>query len=351
MKSSLSEIGLIISISSLSTILFRPFLGYAVDIGNRRLIILLSLMAMALINFAYIFAKSPSDVGLIRLFQGIPFAAATTALGATVADQIPAHRRGEGLSYFTLTSTLAIAIGPSVGIALIKSNWYGIPFLVSGIVGIICFVIIAFVKIPNTKVEPESLSFNRVIDPKTGWLVLTGALVFFGVPGIMTYSTLYSKSIGIENISLAYTIYGIGLVVSRLISAKTIDRKGSPNVGWSSIILLIFGFGFIGAWQSMYGLFFGSIILGIGIGMITPTLFTMAVDLSAPNRRGTCTAMVYTSFDIGMACGSLLFGIITDAYHSFSTAYLVLALLELIAVLVFVYKTIPFYKLHKETLV
>jgi predicted MFS family arabinose efflux permease len=347
MKSTLSEIGLILSISSLSATLIRPFMGYAIDKFDRRLIIWISLIAMALINFAYIYAKTPFDVGLIRFIQGIPFAAATTAFGAIAADLIPANRRGEGLSYFTLTSTLAIAIGPGVGIALIYSNWLGLPFLVSGIVGVFCLAIIIFINIPKIDIKSEAFSVSSVFTPKTGWLVLTGALVFLGVPGIMTYSALYSKSIGIENISLAYTIYGIGMVLTRLISAKAIDKNGPAKIGSISIIILIFGFVFIGSWQSIYGLLIGSTTLGIGIGMITPTLFTMAFDITDSNKRGSCTAMVYTSFDIGNCCESLLFGVLTDALHSFSATYLSLAIFELIALFFFISKASPFHKMHK----
>jgi len=348
MGSSLTEIGLIISISTFSTIVMRPFLGYIVDRGGRRLTLLTSTAAFGLISIAYLFAKTPAMIGLIRLLQGIPFAAATTALGAIASDLIPAEKRGEGLSYFTLTSTLAIAIGPSLGIALFNSGWPVLPFLTSAIVLIICFFASMLIDIPNIKIENKKFSISNLIDSKIGWLVVISALSFFGIPGIMTYSTLYSQSLGIENISLAYAMYGIGLVLTRILTAQMIDKKGVVKMGKISLFILMIGFGVIGLIPSMYGLFVGSIILSGGIGIITPTLFTMAVDVVDLDRRGSCTAMIFAGFDIGMGLGSLFFGWISDKMGSYSVAYSTYALVELVGLGIFACFAGPHYMRNKN---
>jgi MFS family permease len=346
MGASLTEIGVLISISTFSTMLMRPFLGYVVDRGGRRATLVIALLAFGGINIAYMFAKTPISMGLIRFVQGIPFAAATTALGAIASDLIPPERRGEGLSYFTLTNTLAIAIGPSVGIALFNTGWHELPFMISFIVLILCLLVTLFIKIPDQKAVPQRFEFSNVIDFKTGWLVLTGALVFFGVPGIMTYSTLYSTALGIENISMAYTMYGVGLVVTRFLTAKAIDEHGGIKMGRLAIIILAIGFCVIGFISTTNGLFAGSVILAVGIGIITPTLFTMAVDLVDQKRRGSCTAMIYTGFDMGIGFGSLIFGWISDATGNFGNAYLACGVFELAALLVFLRFAAPYYKIH-----
>lgn len=345
--STLSEIGLMISISSTSTIILRPFLGFLVDRIDRRYLLLISLFVMGLIYLAYIFAKLPVSFGLIRFIQGIPLTIATTTFGAIASDLIQADRMGEGLSYFTLTNTLAIAIGPSVGIALFNNAWNGLPFLVSSIIAFLCCIASLQIKVPNKKGKIETFSLNKIQDPKIGWLIFTGSLIYFGIPGIMTYSPLYSKAIGVSNISLAYTIYGVGLVCARLLTAKLIGKHGVARVGIISIIILIVGFGIIGIYPTMYGLFIGSLILAAGCGMITPTLLTMAVDVVGCNRRGSAIAMIFTGFDIGIGVGSWFFGWASDIFGSFGIAYLICAIVETVAVGIFCHFAVPNYKLNK----
>jgi predicted MFS family arabinose efflux permease len=349
--SSLTEIGVILSVSNLGTLFLRPFLGVIVDRGNRRLILKISLLIMILTSFSYIFVSAPIYIGIIRFFQGIPFAAVTTVLGAVAADQIPESRRGEGLSYFTLTNTLAIAMGPMLGIALYKSGWYGFPFLVTGISGIASFFLIQIINIPEIKQAKFHFNLSNLIDPNLYWILGAGILIFMGVPGIMTYSSLYSKALGVANISLAYSVYGVGLIMTRLFSAKALDKFGAIKVGAVSIVFLVIGFSLIGFWKVHNGLLAGSILLAAGIGMITPTLFTMAVDLADPQRRGSSTALVYSGFDIGGTIGSLLFGRFADIFGEYSTPYLFFGLVELLAFIFFYRFTALHYLRNKNGLI
>ena len=345
--STLSEIGLIISISSTSAIILRPFLGFLVDRIDRRCLLLISLSAIGLIYLAYIFVKTPTSFGILRFIQGIPLTIATTTFSAIASDLIQDDRMGEGLSYFTLTNTLAIAIGPSVGIALLNNGWNGLPFLVSSIIVFLCCIASLQIKVTNKKRKTGAFSLNQISNLKIGWLIFTGSLVYFGIPGIMTYSTLYSKAMGISNISLAYTIYGVGLVCTRLLAAKLIDKHGATKVGTISITILMIGFTLIGVYPTRYGLFIGSLILSVGCGMITPTLLTMAVNVVGSNRRGSAIAMIFTSFDIGMGLGSWLFGRVADIFGNFNIAYLLCAVVEIAAVGIFWHLAIPNYKLNK----
>lgn len=55
---------------------------------------------------------------LVRLMHGIAYhGLSSTATGTIVANIIPASRRGEGIGYYMLSSTLATAIGPFLGLS------------------------------------------------------------------------------------------------------------------------------------------------------------------------------------------------------------------------------------------
>jgi hypothetical protein len=58
--------------------------------------------------------------------------------------------------------------------------------------------------------------------------------------------------------------------------------------------------------------------------------------------------LLYTGIDLGMAFGSLLFGIITDTFKSYTVIYLMYAVFEILAVWIFIYRTTPSYRMFKE---
>ena len=100
----------------------------------------------------------------------------------------------------------------------------------------------------------------------------------------------------------------------------------------------------LGLIRNVYGLMLGSLILAMGIGMLMPTIYTMAVNIVNPRNRGTCTALVYTGFDIGSSSGAYIFGSLADVLDSYGLPYLAFAFIETIAIFIFVYVTSPVYK-------
>ncbi|MCK9907285.1 MFS transporter, partial [Frankia sp. Cpl3] len=62
------------------------------------------------------------------------------------SDMIPAQRRGEGMGYFGLSSNLAMALGPLIGIWLMTSYGFGLLFLVSSVLSILALLLSQMVK-------------------------------------------------------------------------------------------------------------------------------------------------------------------------------------------------------------
>ena len=52
---------------------------------------------------------------MIRFLHGMSWGAVTTGGSTIASDIVPMERRGEGIGYFGMSFTIAMAIGPSVG--------------------------------------------------------------------------------------------------------------------------------------------------------------------------------------------------------------------------------------------
>ena len=73
-----------------------------------------------------------------------------------------------------------------------------------------------------------------------------------------------------------------------------------------------------------------AVLFGFGFGAVFPSLSALAVDLCAVHQRGTAMATLTAAFDMGVAVGSVVFGLIIDA-AGYRTGFIAAGLMGMIA--------------------
>ncbi len=85
-------------------------------------------------SLLYLVAGDIHAVIAIRLCHGLFYGVASTTVTSMASAQVPEERHGEGMGYFMLSVTLASAVGPLVGIALMGSaNYAALLLLAAGL--------------------------------------------------------------------------------------------------------------------------------------------------------------------------------------------------------------------------
>jgi len=342
------KVGIILGLAGVGMILSRPFMGYVVDKFGRKNMLIVSLFLFAFTNFLYIQVNNINAVLLIRFFQGIPFTLSTTAISTLASDLIPEDRRGEGLSYFSISSTVSLGIGPSLGFAFYAISWMR-PFIISIAICFISLFISFFVRVPDQlTVSDNKYSLKSIFEKKILIISVVGAISFMAMPSIFSFIAFYAKELNIylSNIGLIFSFYAVGLLLIRLFGARIIEKKSPAFSGSLSIILLTIGLLLISLSRSLESLLIGSLIVGAGSGTILPTLLTMALNI-VPEKKGICNALIFGGLDLANSAGLLLFGAIVGKTGDYSFTYLMFALFEVIALLIFLFITIPYYKRSK----
>ena len=64
---------------------------------------------------------------------------------------------------------------------------------------------------------------------------------------------------------------------------------------------------------SLLHLVAGGILYGIGFGFVQPMMLTLAISSVAPEKKGAANATFWTGFDIGVAIGSITWGMVAAA--------------------------------------
>lgn len=343
-----STIGLVLGLSGLSTLLSRPFMGYAIDRWGRKNILRLSLILFAILNFSFLFAQSLWAIFIIRFLQCIPFAATTTCNITIATDAMPAERRGEGFSYFTAAATLPMAIGPAIGLALFKTNWYW-PFIVAGSIGVLCFIFSLFIKIQSFKPQINKFTIQSLFNKRLLPISLIGSLSISVIPGLLSYLVLYAGEISLDlnAVGVIMMCYAICLLIVRVFGAKIINRTDPKKTGFFAMLFLGVGGLIIGLSHEIIGITIGAILMGIGMGTMLPTMLMMAARIP-PENRGVSNSMVFAGVDIAQSAGSYGFGALAKLIGTYGNTYIAFSGFEILGIVVFLLSVIPHYEKDKQ---
>ena len=112
-------IGVLMGAFAVTSLLLRPLTGWAADRYGRRPFMIAGSIVFTLASVAYGWAAGALALLLVRLAHGAGMGLYPTAASAMVADVTPPARRGEILGLYGAAGSIALAVGPLTGIALV----------------------------------------------------------------------------------------------------------------------------------------------------------------------------------------------------------------------------------------
>lgn len=326
-----SVIGLINGIFVISAVAIRPFSGMLLDRLGRKKVFLVGLIIFILSVFSYSLFSVISIILLIRFIHGFGWGAASTASSTIASDNIPKERFGEGMGYFSLTASLAMALAPMVGLSIVSKYDFNTLFMVSTVLAAIGFIIAIKVKYKKIDVsEKKGALFEK--------MSITPSIIVFFVSitygALVSFLPLYALERGVEDIGIFFTIYAVSLFVSRPIFGKIIDKIGYDYAIIPGLIFLFISLGVLSNASSMPMFLLTGVMYGVGFGAVQSSLQTMAVAGVAPHRLGAANATFLTAFDCGIGLGSILFGVVSSSM-GYSKMYIFASMSAVIAFILY----------------
>ena len=352
-------VGLVLSCYVVAVLCIRPFAGFIADMFPRKKVYVISYILFALAFVGYLFAFSDIVMFIIlRVVHGFAFGALNTTGNTLVIDIMPSSRRGEGLGYFGVTNNLAMAFGPMTGLFLIEGGNYTLLFGAALLVACVGLMFAVLVKVkwrqPREKVE-KVFSIDRFI--LLAGIPASVAFFMLAIPYGMTssYIAIYASEVGITSgVGLFFTVQGAGLIVSRLLSGKRVDKGfitqtitrgiviALAGVVGEALLALVCGRS-LGMGYALY--FLSAFLIGYGFGTIFPAFNTLFINMAPNSRRATANATYLTGWDVGIGAGMLLGGALSVNGYSGSFAFA--SILVFAAFVYFVYFVSKHFKRHR----
>lgn len=345
-----SKIGIVLSSYALALLLIRPFCGYIVDIYERKPLFIFGITAFVVIFAGYYFAVTVLFFVVLRFIHGLFWGLSTVSANTVAIDIIPSSRRGEGIGYFGVNMNIAMAIAPFIAVKIYNAYDFSALITAALLMGALSIMVAFLVRVPKREKLDRipTVSLDRFILVEAIPILLNQLLLAFGWGTLIAYAVVYGKEIGIDNPGIFFLFLAGGLVLSRIVAGKLIDRGYLHQVIVAAILVITAGYlGF----ALFYDLFFFSMsafLIGIGYGTLFPSLQTIYNNMAPSTKRGTANSTYLTGFDLGIGIGMLVGAYLADLY-GFSVMYLITALASFLAVFVYWYYSRGVYERYKLT--
>ncbi|HMM06908.1 MAG TPA: MFS transporter [Clostridiales bacterium] len=334
--------GLVVGIFTISAVVMRPVSGRLLDKYGRRGVYLIGLIVFLLCVVAYNWTATIFALLMLRFIHGFGWGAASTASSTVASDIIPKSRLAEGMGYFGLTSTLAMAIAPALGLELLGAYGFNTVFYVSAGVVIICILI----SLPIKYHKPDALSQPSAALPSKPGIgaiiektaILPAIVIFFitmTYGSIVSFIALYANQRQVENIGLFFTVYAAAVLISRPYFGRLTDKKGTRFAVIPGIFFVIIAMLLVSLANSLPVFLIAGFIYGIGFGATQPALQALSVSKAAPSRRGAANATFFLGFDLGIGAGSILWGIVAENF-GYQFIYLLAIIPAIVGALIYI---------------
>ena len=312
--------GTIHSLFSLVAMLARPFTGWIIDHGNRKVAFIVSCIvygtSLVLMLYSPIFGLF---IGL-RLIQGVGHGCIYTVCNNSGYDYMPPDKMEKGVGYLALSSSLVSALTASFSVSTYQSKGPSAIVLYCVIAYVIA-IILSLNVVFRTASDQRKFNIREVFNISNLFekralapCILSAFSVNFAF-GLRSYIILYGRSMGFKNPGWFTTVSAIGLLVVRLVLDAIPKKEGSIKrrmtfayaVFVVYLVLLFFC-------KNIYTFLFAAVLWAVVYGILDPQLQSMAIKSAPLERRGATGSTFLCSMDIGIILGSFIGGVLADKF-------------------------------------
>ena len=298
-------------------------------------------VAMFFLTYALYFL----DFGLtfliiVRLLNGFATGYISTALNTLATIILPEDRRGEGISYFSLSLVLASSIGPFMSFTIFKDMPFNQMLLIVLIIMAVTTVSFLFVKTNNSYSKDRKVTF-KLLDKKSA--VMSPGILILG----FTQSTIFAF-IGTYTLingyylaaSLYFIVYSIATMLTRPITGRILDYRGPVGLIIATIIFNAIGYYILGGAVNDWMVLISAAVIGLGMGNYQSIAQATCVSLGDKDNIGLSTSTFFISLETGLGFGPLILGAVA-AYVGYGSMYQLMVIPIAVALIHFIFFVKP----------
>ncbi|WP_226659218.1 MFS transporter [Pseudalkalibacillus hwajinpoensis] len=328
---SITLAGLLISGYAIGVAIGAPILTALTGKMNRKTL-LMSLMVVFIIGNLVAGISTSFGLLLVARFitafsHGIFF-----SIGSTIAaDLVPENKRASAIAFMFTGLTVATVTGVPLGTFIGQAFGWRATFLGVAILGVIGIIASAILVPKDLKEAPPAKFSEQLKILKNGKLLLAFAITALGYGGTFVAFTYLAPlledvtGLSAKFVSVILLVYGVAVAIGNVIGGKASDKNPLKALFWmfvlQAIILFVMTFAIPFKVAGIMTIFF----MGLFAFMNVPGLQVLVVNLAekyVPSAVNVASALNIAAFNVGIAIGSFVGGVIVDSIGLIHTPWI-----------------------------
>jgi predicted MFS family arabinose efflux permease len=306
------QIGFLVGIFSVSSLILRPFVGRSLLRIPERNFMIAGTLICVFSNLAYLVAPPFWPLLIVRAFHGMGLALFSTASFTLLANMTPETNRGRLVSYFYLSFNLAFALGPYFGMVFINRFNFTVLFLVG--TGLSLGSLYMTMKLSKRELIPSE-NLSRKFQPFLSREALPPSIIAFMLNiiwgSLSAFFPLYALRHGVANPGIFFIFLAGTLFLGRIFGGRILDIYSREKVIMPCFILIVVSIAILVFSTTLAMFILVAVILGTGWALLYPFLMIHAIE-SAGSVQGPAMATFTALGDLGAGLGPMIMGFILE---------------------------------------
>jgi len=313
-------------------VLERPVTGPLIPKYDNRILTLI-FYAIGIVGYAgCAFTHTVGAFLAFRVVNGIQYGM-VGVLNLTIAsNSLPESKLGSGIGIFGLANSVSQSFGPAIGAALLDVGIKaGDPMAGYRHVFLFATAVMALALIPTFLLTPEKKPagakteagpwYRSIIAPSVLPATVMILMLMMSYTLYSAYLVPYARSVGVEGVSIFFTVSALLMLVTKPLSGRLSDKFGLKSVILPSAISLMISLVVVAFARSLPMMLVGAFFTALGQGGAYPALQAMGIQCMPPEKRGIASNTLFFGIDLGFFLGPIL-GSLVYAKTSYSAMYL-----------------------------
>lgn len=326
-------------------VLLRPFIGWLLNNGKRKSILIIGIAGMLLMPLGYMTSGIMAGMGyalvsavvlaiVCRMLHGAALAFSNTTTATIASDALPQSRFAEGMGYFGMATALATSIAPALSLKLMDID-FSLMFVTTSAFMVIAFVLYLFMntnaRIPDA---PRRLTLKGLIDPDAVPASVICLVFLFTWGALENFLSKFAQENGLPSGGAFFLITAFMLLVVRFSLGSLADKMGEGIFVYTCNLAMLIAFLLLAVVPGRITFYIAAVLAGYAFGGIEPALQSMAVHIAPPERRGSANSTFLCAYDIGLGIGGGIAGFFISSF-GYSQMFLIVSSSTIISVLLY----------------
>ncbi len=322
-----NDVGFLVGVYALASAVAAIPLVSATLAVDRKTLLLVLLAGFAASNVVVGLSSSYGVIVACRVIGGVCAGVMWPMIAAYGTELVPEDMHGKAITVIMAGNTLGISVGlPAMTAIGLAFGWRSVFVALGALTAVIAALSVLF--LPAVEGETLTKSNSPLAMLKMPGVLIVLLLTFLSVAahyGVYTYITLLVEWIDFAGgIGLALLIFGVGSVLSVVVSAKYIDAYLRPlivvmlGVGGLSMALFL---AFEGATGVSHVAFF---LWGLAFGPLV-TMYQTAVSKQVEEAKGVATSVQSSVFNVSIMIATWVGGALLVRFPGSGTRLIVYA--------------------------